>query len=237
MFFDDICQGGKNPAAPLVPGARPSAPGIAGSRATTSRIANRHPRICRTCKVTKKAVDVLINHIFSWDILSFPYKEPIFAVSYINRNEDMKKFVAWSLMCLLGASPVVAQEAVTKAPAGKETKSGVKEARVVFDKTTIDLGTFSEDDPVAKCTFSFTNEGNAPLVIHQAIASCGCTVPTYTRMPVKPGEKGEIDVTYNGTGKTPGRFKKSITVRTNAKESLVRLYITGEMTASTKKGK
>ncbi len=118
--------------------------------------------------------------------------------------------------------------------AAQETKSDVKEASIVFDKTTQDLGTFSEDDPIVKCTFTFTNEGNAPLVIHQAIASCGCTVPTYTRMPVKPGEKGKMEVTYNGSGKYPGRFKKSITVRTNAKEPMVKLYITGVMTASEK---
>ena len=134
----------------------------------------------------------------------------------------MKKFIAWSLLCMLGGVPAGAQETDAKAPAAKETKSDVKEASIVFDKTTQDLGTFSEDDPIVKCTFTFTNEGNAPLVIHQAIASCGCTVPTYTRMPVKPG------------GKYPGRFKKSITVRTNAKEPMVKLYITGVMTASEK---
>jgi hypothetical protein len=67
-------------------------------------------------------------------------------------------------------------------------------------------------------------------VIHQAIASCGCTVPTYTKTPIKPGESGTIDVTYNGKGKFPGRFKKNISVRTNAKNSeLVKLTIEGNM--------
>ena len=122
----------------------------------------------------------------------------------------MKKFIAWSLLCMLGGVPVGAQKTDAKAPAAKETKSDVKEASIVFDKTTQDLGTFSEDDPIVKCTFTFTNEGNAPLVIHQAIASCGCTVPTYTRMPVKPGEKGKMEVTYNGSGKYPGRSRKAL---------------------------
>ena len=81
-----------------------------------------------------------------------------------------------------------------------------------------------------QCTFTFTNVGTAPLIIHQAIASCGCTVPTYTKDPIKPGEKGSIDVTYNGQGKFPGKFRKTITVRTNAKESaVVRLSIEGTM--------
>ena len=46
-----------------------------------------------------------------------------------------------------------------------------------------------------------------------------------------PGKKGTIKVTYNGTGKYPGHFKKSITLRTNAKTEMVRLYIEGDMTA------
>ena len=142
----------------------------------------------------------------------------------------MKKLLAMSLFCFLGLASLSAQDA----GAGRKD---AKEASIVFDKTTQDLGTFSEDNPVVKCTFTFTNKGDAPLVIHQAIASCGCTVPTYTRMPVKPGEKGKLDVTYNGAGKFPGRFKKSITVRTNAKEQMVRLYITGTMTESEKNKK
>ena len=94
-----------------------------------------------------------------------------------------------------------------------------------------DFGTFSENSPVVSCTFTFSNVGNAPLVIHQAVASCGCTVPDYTKEPILPGQKGTIKVTYNGTGKYPGHFKKSITLRTNAKTEMLRLYIEGDMTA------
>ena len=74
------------------------------------------------------------------------------------------------------------------------------------------------------------NTGNTPLVIKQAIASCGCTVPSYTKKPIEPGEKGEIKVTYSGRGTFPARFKKTITVRTNGVNETVRLYIVGEMT-------
>ena len=97
-------------------------------------------------------------------------------------------------------------------------------ADIKFDKTTHDFGKFSENSPVVSCTFTFTNIGDAPLVIHQAVASCGCTVPEYTKEPIMPGKKGTIKVTYNGTGKYPGHFKKSITLRTNAKTEMVRLY-------------
>lgn len=103
------------------------------------------------------------------------------------------------------------------------------QADIKFDKTLHDFGTFPEKDPVVKCTFTFTNTGDKPLIINQAVASCGCTVPTYTKTPVKPGEKGTVNVTYNGNGKFPGHFKKTITIRTNGKTEMVRLYIEGVM--------
>ena len=84
-----------------------------------------------------------------------------------------------------------------------------------------------------KIALQLTNVGDAPLVIHQAIASCGCTVPTYTKSPIAPGETGTIDVTYNGKGKFPGHFKKTITIRSNAKENgVTRLTIEGNMEAN-----
>ena len=102
------------------------------------------------------------------------------------------------------------------------------EAEIKFDKTSHNFGSVPESQTVT-CTFKFTNTGDNLLVIHQAIASCGCTVPKYSKEPIKPGESGEITVTYNGAGKFPGHFKKSITIRTNAKQEIVRLYVEGDM--------
>ena len=105
-----------------------------------------------------------------------------------------------------------------------------KPAEIKFDKTTHNFGTFSESEPVVSCVFEFTNVGEKPLVINQAVASCGCTVPEYTKTPIQPGERGEIKITYNGRGKFPGHFKKSVTVRTNGVVEMHRLYIEGDMT-------
>ena len=105
-------------------------------------------------------------------------------------------------------------------------------AEIKFDKLTHNFGTFPESDPVQKCTFTFTNIGDAPLIIHQAVASCGCTVPTYTKTPVAPGETGIIEVTYNGKGRALGHFKKTITVRTNGTTEMTRLRIEGDMEES-----
>ncbi len=108
------------------------------------------------------------------------------------------------------------------------------DAEIKFEKTTHDFGTFPENAPKVTCSFKFTNTGDGLLVIHQAVASCGCTVPQYPKEPIKPGESGEIVVTYDGTGKFPGHFKKSITIRTNAKQEIIRLYVSGDMTPSEK---
>jgi len=136
------------------------------------------------------------------------------------------KFALLLFVCAFAGTYMMAQQKTVNVG----TEQGEKYAEIKFDTLSHDFGTFSEDEPMVKCSFRFTNVGTAPLIIHQAIASCGCTVPTYTKDPVKPGASGEIEVTYNGRGKFPGRFKKIITVRTNAKENgVVRLTIEGNM--------
>ncbi len=143
-------------------------------------------------------------------------KNSIFAASTTNSKEEMKKVVFLMFMLATVATFASAQ----------------KQAEIKFEETTHDFGTFSQDSPKVSCAFKFTNTGDDLLIIHQAITSCGCTVTDFTKEPIKPGEGGEIKVTYDGTHKYPGRFKKSVTVRTNAKTSTVRLYVSGEMTAS-----
>ena len=102
------------------------------------------------------------------------------------------------------------------------------QAILKFEKISHNFGKFAEEKPVTY-TFVFTNTGDEPLVIHQAMSSCGCTIANYTKTPVEPGKKGEVNVTYNGKGKYPGHFKKAITIRSNASNKLVRLYVEGDM--------
>ena len=105
-----------------------------------------------------------------------------------------------------------------------------KYPQIKFEKTVIDFGTFSIDEPVQKCTFKFTNVGNAKLVINAVHASCGCTVAEYPKDFIAPGATGEITVTYDGSNKMPGRFKKNIQIFSNCKEDMARIFIQGEMT-------
>ncbi len=109
---------------------------------------------------------------------------------------------------------------------------------IKFEKTTIDFGTFSQDNPVQTCVFKFKNVGKAKLAITYVHTSCGCTVADYPKDFISPGGSGEIKVTYDGTGKLPGKLKKTIQVFYNGKpnaEDLVRIYVTGDMTAVSSK--
>ena len=99
---------------------------------------------------------------------------------------------------------------------------------IKFTEQTHNYGTIQKGGD-GNCEFTFTNEGNEPLILSNVKASCGCTVPTYTKEPIKPGEKGVIDVTYDGTDKFPGHFQKTITIRSNAVNEVVRLTIEGNM--------
>lgn len=104
-----------------------------------------------------------------------------------------------------------------------------KKPEIKFEKMTIDLGTFSQDDGIQKCVFRFTNVGDDKLIINNVHTSCGCTVAKYSEEPISPGGSGEISITYNGAGKMPGKFKKSIQVFTNCEKDMVRLFIMGYM--------
>lgn len=82
--------------------------------------------------------------------------------------------------------------------------------------------------------FKFTNTGEAPLVITNAKGSCGCTVPSYPKEPIMPGESNEIRVKYDT--KRTGAFTKYVTLTTNAKETTtVRLKIYGKVDAPKQK--
>jgi hypothetical protein len=95
---------------------------------------------------------------------------------------------------------------------------------ITFKETVHDYGTIALGGN-GTCEFKFTNPGKSPLILSAAQASCGCTVPEWTKEPVQPGKEGIIKVTYNTN--IPGSFQKSVTVTSNAKNSPLVLIIKG----------
>lgn len=96
-----------------------------------------------------------------------------------------------------------------------------------FDHHTYDFGKFSKKKK-QQHIFTFTNTGNAPLVILHIATGCGCTTTSYTKEPILPGKKGEIKVQFDGSGLRPGVFRKTVTVYTNSPKKYTRLAISGE---------
>ncbi len=138
----------------------------------------------------------------------------------------MNKIIRIALMLLISMMPLCFH-AVNEQP-GEPAK---KYPEIKFERVTIDLGTFSQDETLHTCVFKFTNVGKAKLVINYVSTSCGCTGAEYPKDYISPGASGEIKVTYDSKGKVPGRFNKIIQVYTNCKDDLVKLSITGDMTA------
>lgn len=95
-----------------------------------------------------------------------------------------------------------------------------------WKSTVHDFGAFDEDMGKVTTAFTLVNDGDEPLVIYAARASCGCTVPDYTSSPIAPGDSASVKVTYDPTGR-PGKFSKRVKVETNSEPSQSVLTING----------
>lgn len=91
-----------------------------------------------------------------------------------------------------------------------------------------DFGTIKEGDMV-EYSFRFKNTGDKPLIITNASASCGCTVPEKPEQPVMPGELGFIRVKFNSAGK-PNKAHKPVTITSNARPEFPQLVLEGFVT-------
>jgi hypothetical protein len=100
--------------------------------------------------------------------------------------------------------------------------------KIQFKTTEHDFGQIKEDGGPAVTMFDFTNEGNAPLVLSNVKASCGCTTPEWPKEPIAPGKTGTIKVSYDPQNR-PNSFRKTITVSSNADQPNLTLTIMGNV--------
>jgi hypothetical protein len=85
-------------------------------------------------------------------------------------------------------------------------------AKMTFESLTVDYGTIENGGEPLR-TVKFTNTGTEPLVIKNARGSCGCTVPTWEKNPIAPGQSSTIEIRYDT--KRTGPINKSVTITTN----------------------
>jgi len=100
--------------------------------------------------------------------------------------------------------------------AGEEVKLG-SAPQMTFAEEKHHFGKITQGEKV-EYSFTFKNTGGSELVISNAQGSCGCTVPTYPKVPVKPGEESKIDVVFDSEGKS-GLVEKTVTINTNCNPS------------------
>lgn len=102
---------------------------------------------------------------------------------------------------------------------------------LTFDEAVFDFGEVMEGEKVVH-NYTFTNTGKEPLVISNAKGSCGCTVPSWPREPIPPGESGEIKVQFDskGKGKVGGNNQsKRVTITANTDPAQTFLTIKGKV--------
>jgi hypothetical protein len=105
----------------------------------------------------------------------------------------------------------------------------------IQDPTTVQIidsaynfGKVTEGE-IVEYNYRFKNTGNKPLIITNASASCGCTVPEKPEQPIQSGETGFIKVKFNSDHRV-GNAHKTVTVSSNAEPAFPELLLTGEVT-------
>ena len=103
---------------------------------------------------------------------------------------------------------------------------------ITFSRNEHDFGTINEGD-IVETTFDFTNTGKSELIITNARATCGCTVPEWPKQPISVGESGQIKVKFNSSGK-PNKQSKTVTLTTNTEKGKETVLIKAQVTPKSK---
>lgn len=147
----------------------------------------------------------------------------------------MKKYILF----LLVSATIVSCDVRRKDKIADDTAT--QKALALKDSTTVQIidsaynfKTVTDGEKV-EYSYRFKNTGTKPLVIVEATASCGCTVPQKPEKPILPGETGFIKIVFDSKGRI-GEAHKTINVISNAKPEFPALILTGNVTAKEKSG-
>ena len=100
---------------------------------------------------------------------------------------------------------------------------------LVFEEYEWDFGNINEADGTVTHTFTFTNTDNCPVILERVKPDCGCTATNYSKAPVPPRAKGQIEITFDPS-QMSGHFNKKITVLSNGGKNRNLLTIKGHVT-------
>lgn len=140
-----------------------------------------------------------------------------------NENSEQQKAEELALKKHLPASLVDNPNTLSKDTISSAHQLG----NLTFADTVHDFGRI-KDGEVLSYDFEFVNTGKKEIIINEAKASCGCTVPVYPQYPIAPGKKEIIKVTFNSQGKK-GNNEKGVTIQTNGNPAVYTLIIKAQV--------
>jgi len=133
-------------------------------------------------------------------------------------------FMVTAISCSTDPSQKIKEENV--AAVNERLDKSYDSPEIQFDFDTYDFGEV-KDGEIVEVDFNFTNTGKSDLIIFDASASCGCTVPEYPQnINIEPGKKNKLKVRFDTSNK-PGKQLKSVTLTTNTKTGKKIIRVTG----------
>ncbi len=100
---------------------------------------------------------------------------------------------------------------------------------IKFEKSVYDFGEVTDGDSV-KYSYKFTNVGKKNLIIANAVASCGCTVPSFPKDSIAPGASSEISIVFNSKNRV-GVVDKTVTIMANTQPTETQVKLIGKVVA------
>jgi hypothetical protein len=98
---------------------------------------------------------------------------------------------------------------------------------IKFEKESYEFGKIKQGEKVTY-DFKFVNTGKSPLIIKDAHATCGCTVPEVSKDPIPAGATGNVKVTFDSAGKE-GLQDKVVTIVANTVPENTQVHLIGEV--------
>jgi len=145
----------------------------------------------------------------------------------------MTKLISAGVLALILAACNVRSDQKAVTPANKDSLVATMPSTTVQMLDSVyDFGKITEGANV-EFNFRFKNTGNSPLVVSNAVASCGCTVPEKPEQPILPGEIGFLKVRFNSENRV-GMAHKTVTVTANVTPVFPEILVTGEVLAKAK---
>ncbi|MBA3901216.1 MAG: DUF1573 domain-containing protein, partial [Bacteroidetes bacterium] len=138
--------------------------------------------------------------------------------SVYSRAAAMERKIEIIGIALKDSMPIAVVEPETK----EEKFPGPKVENPSFDFGKVEYG------KVVEHQFKIKNEGETDLIIFDAIGSCGCTVPEFSKSPIAPGEEAIITVKFDTLGKL-GKQRNTVVLSTNAVPNRTILSISAEV--------